>query len=153
MNVRNLRVGNCILADLKDSNSVSNRGMVTEIYKNSVKVMNVENRVEIEVPIDRCFEIDLSDTILYKELGFEKHIINQQRTAINTNTINESMKVLFDVKDNNIFFFITFNDRESDGSFYVNILDSSRKVISYSKVKYLHELQNLVYESTKLILC
>ena len=151
MKTFDLKVGNLIMADLKGFHS--KKGMVTEIYKDTVKVMDLEDRVEEILPVEKCYGITLTDDLLISLLRFESHTINQQFSGTKSAVIDELIKVLLHNEDEHLYWFLKFPKEKLDGNFVLIVENCQRIKTAEILVRYLHELQNIVYQQTGQIIC
>lgn len=152
LNTRDFMVGNIVLACL--GGVCSKKGMITEIYKDKVKVMDWETKKEEVIPPNLCFGINITSDLLVNVLGFEKHTVNKLINALKTEKIEEWIKVISDSEDPNKCYFLTFPSKvDPNDPWILEITDMNKKMKSSIPVTNLHELQNQVYFQTKLVLC
>jgi hypothetical protein len=150
--VRDFMVGNIILATLK---GVSLRkGMITEIYKDKVKVMDWETKEEEVIDPGMCYGIDITEDLLRNVLKFENHTVSQTYSAIRTETTQEWIKVIYDPEDpSNFYFLIIPLKANANDEWVVEIKNPNRELKSKVSLRSLHQLQNQVFFQTHLVLC
>lgn len=152
LTVRDFMVGDIILAELGGLNNL--KGMVTEIYKDKVKVMNWYTKEEEVISPKKCYGIGLTADLLEKVVGFEKHSVTNRVNAIRTETIEEWIKLVYDPENPEKYFTLIFPIKKNQNDPWIlEVTDSSRTKKSSVMVTTLHELQNQVYFLTGIVLC
>lgn len=152
-NTRNFMVGNIVLAVLGKVSS--KKGMITEILKdNKVRVLDCETKKEEVIDASDCFGIDITDDLLSRVLGFQKHEVKRRYNAVKEEVTEEWIKAIYDSENPNTNFILTLpSKKDSNNPWVLEIGKPGNTEKSKVEVKSLHELQNQVYFQTGLVLC
>jgi hypothetical protein len=157
MNIRSLMVGNIVTVVWSDSET--KKVMVTEIYKDKVKVMDVDSKEKTEIVVEpnKIYEISITSDLLENVLNFSHNEIKTTKNAIESSMTKEWLKVIENPDDPDNFYFLILPDdgnvTKSWGLWEFEIYSENRNLIARVSCRTLHDLQNQVMFNTGLVLC